>query len=305
MANLSSLVHELRERIAASSSTPPNIGDDDALEIRFRAVLPNLLHAYVVPSSSANEREVIAVLKLLTHTAKNFPGVFFHGRAAAVLPLIGRILPFFAEPAFRSRHGVIFETVGSLLSLLRTGDRDAYRQFFIDTMLMVEDLLYIASLCANESSITVSRKVSLKCFCESFNGISSDPALLSDLPPCSKAADGLGVLINLTGKQRWQPFATWVIRLISKCLTEGTLYVEGLINVSFVSAACTLLCYGEADLHMACFDFARIIGTVVDYEIVPSEKLIQLISTILSEDVEGLPVFRYIFRCLEITTVSS
>ncbi|CAL5376955.1 unnamed protein product [Camellia sinensis] len=292
MANLSSLVHELRERIAASSSTPPNIGDDDALEIRFRAVLPNLLHAYVVPSSSANEREVIAVLKLLTHTAKNFPGVFFHGRAAAVLPLIGRILPFFAEPAFRSRHGVIFETVGSLLSLLRTGDRDAYRQFFIDTMLMVEDLLYIASLCANESSITVSRKVSLKCFCESFNGISSDPALLSDLPPCSKAADGLGVLINLTGKQRWQPFATWVIRLISKCLTEGTLYVEGLINVSFVSAACTLLCYGEADLHMACFDFARIIGTVVDYEIVPSEKLIQLISTILSEDVEGLPVFR-------------
>ncbi|KAI8027908.1 Serine/threonine-protein kinase ATR [Camellia lanceoleosa] len=125
MANLSSLVHELRERIAASSSTPPNVGDDDTLEIRFHAVLPNFLHAYVVSSFSglslslkplcsinsrihrrfswcvANEREVIAVLKLLTHTAKNFPGVFFHGRAAVVLPLIGRILPFFAEPAFR------------------------------------------------------------------------------------------------------------------------------------------------------------------------------------------------------------
>ncbi|XP_028070642.1 serine/threonine-protein kinase ATR-like [Camellia sinensis] len=100
MANLSSLVHELRKRIAASSSTLPNIGDDDALEIRFCAVLPNLLYAYVVPSSSANEREVIAVLKLLTHTTKNFPGVFFLGRAAAVLPLIGRILPFFAEPTF-------------------------------------------------------------------------------------------------------------------------------------------------------------------------------------------------------------
>lgn len=146
MANLSSLVHELRERIAASSSTPPNKGEDDAaLEIRFRNVLPNLLHAYVVPSSSglslsllkqkkktsslqsiyllfryiskyiiiwfiliivflyiiANEREVIAVLKLLTHTAKNFPGVFYHGKASAVLPVIGRILPFFAEPSFR------------------------------------------------------------------------------------------------------------------------------------------------------------------------------------------------------------
>lgn len=39
---------------------------------------------------------------------------------------------------FSSRHGVIFETVGSLLSLLRTGARDAYRLFFMDAMLAVE-----------------------------------------------------------------------------------------------------------------------------------------------------------------------
>ena len=39
---------------------------------------------------------------------------------------------------FSSRHGVIFETVGSLLSLLRTGTRDAYRLFFIDAMIVVE-----------------------------------------------------------------------------------------------------------------------------------------------------------------------
>ncbi|KAG5526727.1 hypothetical protein RHGRI_032849 [Rhododendron griersonianum] len=94
-----------------------------------------------------------------------------------------------------SRHGVIFETVESLLSLLRTGDHDAYRQFFLDTMLVVE-----ASLFADESSNTVSSKVSSKCFCESFSGISSDPAHLSDLPPSSKTIDGLGVLINLTGR---------------------------------------------------------------------------------------------------------
>lgn len=58
----------------------------------------------------AKEREVIAVLKLLSHTAKNFPGVFYHGQASAVVPVIGRILPFFAEPAFRSvtRFFVIF-----------------------------------------------------------------------------------------------------------------------------------------------------------------------------------------------------
>lgn len=41
-------------------------------------------------------------------------------------------------PNPRARYGVIFETVGSLLSLLRTGARDAYRQFFLDAMLVVE-----------------------------------------------------------------------------------------------------------------------------------------------------------------------
>jgi len=55
-ANLSSLVHELRERIAASSSTPTpnNPSDDVVLEVRFRTVLPNLLHAYVLPSSTSS-----------------------------------------------------------------------------------------------------------------------------------------------------------------------------------------------------------------------------------------------------------
>lgn len=43
----------------------------------------------------------MAVLKLLTHTAKNFPGVFYHGKATAVLPIIVRLLPFLAEPAFQ------------------------------------------------------------------------------------------------------------------------------------------------------------------------------------------------------------
>ncbi|KAB2602641.1 Ataxia telangiectasia-mutated and RAD3-related [Pyrus ussuriensis x Pyrus communis] len=100
MANLSSLVHELRERIAAPS-TPPNNRYDDDLVTRFRAALPDLLHASVVPSPSANEREVIAVLKLIVITARHLPGVFHHGKATAILPLLGRILPFLAEPSFR------------------------------------------------------------------------------------------------------------------------------------------------------------------------------------------------------------
>ncbi|KAI3441185.1 Non-specific serine/threonine protein kinase [Psidium guajava] len=282
--NLSSLVHELRERIAASSSTPPNSsnGGDDALEIRFRAVLPNLLHAYVVPSPSANEREVIAVLKLISHTARNFPGVFYHGKASAVLPVIGRIIPFFAEPALCGRHGIIFETVGSLLSLLRTGERDAYRQFFVDTMVTVED----------ESSISECTRLDLRCFSRSFTGIFGDPACLCDLPASNKPNDGYGLLMNLSAKRRWQYFATWMVKLLSKCLTEGTVFVEGLLSLSFVSSACCLLCYGDGDLQMACFDFARIIGSAVNYDIVPYESLIQSISAILSEDKDGLSVFR-------------
>ncbi|GMH13512.1 hypothetical protein Nepgr_015353 [Nepenthes gracilis] len=292
MATLSSLVHELRERIAASSSTPPNKGDDVALENRFRAVLPNLLNAYVIPSTSANEREVIAVLKLLTHTAKYFPGVFYRGKANAVLPIIGRIVPFFAEPSFHARHGVIFETVGSLISLLRTGERDAYRLFFMDAMLVAEDLLYLASLCFDKSRTSESSKVSLRCFSESFSGISNTKALLSDIPECNKPVEGYGISVDLSGKCRWRSFSTWIVRLLIKCFTEGTLYVEGLVNPSFVWASCSLLCYGDSDLHMACFDFARIIGTAMNFGIVPCEKLILSISTILYEDEDGTPAFR-------------
>lgn len=112
------------------------------------------------------------------------------------------------------------------------------------------DLFYVASLYEGKPNSIASTRVSVKCFHESFAGISSDPAIFSDLPACCRPTDGPGVLINLTEKSRWQPFATWTIKLLSKCLTDGTLYVEGLINASFVSAACSLLCYGDAALHM-------------------------------------------------------
>ncbi|KAJ1436335.1 putative serine/threonine-protein kinase [Sesbania bispinosa] len=187
---------------------------------------------------AGNEREVIAVVKLIAHTARNFPGVFFHGKATAILPVLARILPFFAEPLFRSRHGVFYDALGSLLSLLRSGARDAYRQFFVDSMFLIQDILYVALL-----SVKGSSKVTFKCFCESFSGI-------EDLPSTNKPVDGGGLLIDLSGQSRWQPFATWILKLLSKCLTEGTLHVEGLIHASFISAACSLLCYGDADLHM-------------------------------------------------------
>lgn len=116
--------------------------------------------------------------------------------------------------------------------------------------LYLTDLLHVASITTDNSSMKESSRVSLKCFCKSFTHISSEETLLCDLPICSKPCDGFGILVNLTGKDRWQPFATWIVKLINKCLTEGTLFVEGLINPSFVLGACTLLCYGDADMHM-------------------------------------------------------
>uniref|UniRef100_A0A7N0U878 Serine/threonine-protein kinase ATR n=1 Tax=Kalanchoe fedtschenkoi TaxID=63787 RepID=A0A7N0U878_KALFE len=293
MANLSSLIHELRERIAASSSTQSNTADDTALEARFRAVLPNLVHAYVVPSSSANEREVIAVLKLISHTAKNFPGVFYHGRAKAVLPMVGRILPFLADLAFSEKQGVIFETLGSLVSLLRKGERNTYCQFFMDAMSLIEDLVYVGSFhdgqCIDGSK---SDKVSLKCFCNSFTGISGDTESISDFLLCMEPADGSGVLIDLTDKQSWQLLAIWILKLIQKCLTEGTSYVQGLINTLFLNNVCTLFHFGDADVHMACFDFARIVSGIITNDVVPYEHLIRIISTILHEEEDELPHFR-------------
>lgn len=48
----------------------------------------------------------------------------------------------------------------------------------------------------------------------------------------------------------------------------------------------------------ACFDLARIIGTVTNYDVIPYQSLIQSISIILSVDKEGLPVFRFKAVCL-------
>lgn len=112
------------------------------------------------------------------------------------------------------------------------------------------DIIHLVSQCLHNASITGSTKLTLKCFCESFTAIVSDPACIGDLPPSNKPVDGCGVLIDLSGEKRWQPFATWILKLLNKCITEGTLYVEGLVNMSFVSAACSLLCYVDADLHM-------------------------------------------------------
>lgn len=113
------------------------------------------------------------------------------------------------------------------------------------------DLVYVASICDERTSIGPKR-LWLKCFCESFARIRNDPALLGDLPICNRPSNGEGILIDLTGKERLLGFATSAVKLLCKCLTEGTLYVEGLFDSSCVLSVCDLLCYGDDDLHMVC-----------------------------------------------------
>jgi len=81
---------------------------------------------------------VIAVVKLISRTAIKFPVLFYHGKDTAILPIIARLLPFLADPLFRSRHALFFEAIGSLLSLLRSDARYSYRNFFVDSMFLIQ-----------------------------------------------------------------------------------------------------------------------------------------------------------------------
>ncbi|CAK9187390.1 unnamed protein product [Ilex paraguariensis] len=50
---------------------------------------------------------------------------------------------------FSSLHGVIFKTIRTLLSLFRRGDQDVFG--VMDYILVVEDLLFVASYCHKAS----------------------------------------------------------------------------------------------------------------------------------------------------------
>ncbi|KAH9318621.1 hypothetical protein KI387_020390 [Taxus chinensis] len=278
----------------SNAETQCSEGEGDyQVEARFRTFLPNLLRAYF-DLSTAKDRELTAILKLFCHTVKNFPGTFYDGKAHAILPVLGWIIPFFVEPSFAGRHSLLFETMATLLSLLSTGDREAYCQFLLDSMLVIEDLLSVASFYATESSFTASTALSITCFGKSFSEVysCSCPAPFCDLPAHLKPPDSPGILIDVTGETRWQPLTNWILTLLSRCLVESRLQVEGLITSSFMSSCCGLLCYGDGALHRACFDFVRITTSSLDAEAIPIERLILSIVSILSYNGRNIFPFR-------------
>jgi serine/threonine-protein kinase ATR len=110
------------------------------------------------------------------------------------------------------------------------------------------DVLYVASLHDRSLSGVSPGRCLVKCLCGSLD-ILDTPGPFSELPASCRPKNGPGVLVDLTGDARWRPFATSLIKLVNKCLTDGTLYVDGLVTMPFVSAACSILCYGDGSLH--------------------------------------------------------
>lgn len=94
------------------------------------------------------------------------------------------------------------------------------------------------------------KTVSLKCFSKSLAGISGVAGSINDLTLHVGSIVGSGVLIDLTDKQSWQLLTIWILKLIQKCLTEGTSYVQGLVNLIFLNNVCTLFHFGDANVHM-------------------------------------------------------
>lgn len=111
------------------------------------------------------------------------------------------------------------------------------------------DVQYVASKHAESPTGVLPGRFLVKCLCGSFSDILDSPGIFSELPDSCQPKNGPGMLVDLTGDTRWRPFATSFIKLVNKCLTDGALYVEGLVNKSFVSAACSVLCYGDESLH--------------------------------------------------------
>lgn len=291
------LLRDLGDQIAnKGDGTGSRPLDNDAVESRFRSVLPNLLEGYLVPSK-VKERELMAILKLLCHTVKNYPGVFYCGKGHAVLPILGRIIPLFAEPELSARHDNLFDTLYSLVALLKSGEWEAYRQIFIGAMLLVEDVLSVASFYSSPASITVCTTISLQCYMGAYStihAISAEelPPPLCGLPSCWTPPHGPGLLVDVTGTARWQPLAKWTLKLLTRCVAESALHVEGLLTSSLLTAVGALLSYGDSNLQKACFDLVRAATVVMDADAIPSERLILSLLSILSFSNGQLPPFR-------------
>lgn len=75
------------------------------------------------------------------------------------------------------------------------------------------------------------------------------PPPLCGLPSCWTPPHGPGLLVDVTGTARWQPLAKWTLKLLTRCVAESALHVEGLLTSSLLTAVGALLSYGDSNLQ--------------------------------------------------------
>jgi serine/threonine-protein kinase ATR len=161
------------------------------------------------------------------------------------------------------QHSGLFDTLWSLLTLLRSGDRDIFCQIFTGAMMLVEDLVSVASFYAAPTSFTVCTSVSLQCYLGAYSAIQNGSEAggsgylppLCKIPSCWTPPQGPGLLIEVSGDTRWLPLAEWTLQLLTRCLTEVAIHVEGLLTPSFLTTVGCLLSYGDSQLHMVVFSY--------------------------------------------------
>jgi len=116
------------------------------------------------------------------------------------------------------------------------------------------DILSVASFYSSPASSTVCTSMSLQCYTGAYATLCAIPTEdmpppLCSLPSCWTPAHGPGLLVDVTGVMRWQPLAKWTLKLLTRCVSESALFVEGLLTTSFLTAVGALLSYGDPHLQ--------------------------------------------------------
>ncbi|CAI5488259.1 unnamed protein product, partial [Closterium sp. Naga37s-1] len=226
---------------ATAGATQAGDGEEAAVvERRFREVLPTLVHKHLVPRL-VRDREVLAILKLLMHIARNYPGTFLHGHAPTTLPFIARALVLLGEAPLRSRVACIVDVVWSLAALMRSTDETAFAYLVSDVRTLIQDTAAVAMQLGNKQAHGSPSKergslppAPLHALRVSFHYAASLPhalrnqqqqqqhapsaSLLSDLPPEWEPGDeqGRGVLLHVAAEDRWQAAAEFGALFLSR-----------------------------------------------------------------------------------------
>eukprot|EP00898_Chlorokybus_atmophyticus_P004675 jgi/Chlat1/5208/Chrsp33S05180 len=244
VGDLLALLQDLGERgtgqdESSMSTAGADLAAEDPVELRFRSVLKELMQQHFSPAK-AKEREVLAISKLIALTARRYGGVFFHGQAKSVLPIVSSILPLLAEPHLRPAHGALLDTLCVLLSMLRSGDRQSYCRMFAGLASTLEDVADIASYLAQPSRSDASAVWLQSC--------RAAYAVLEN----SDDPNGPGILINVSTAARCCSLACCVVATLARCMREAPVYVSGLLAPASIHAITSLLRCSTPMLHKAC-----------------------------------------------------